>query len=103
MEDVADAEEWRWIDERALCQRARKCRNRNRRQWAHRIAAEDEFVAVERASERSVEGCGDRRSRTRADEYALIGAAQTKILPDFREDAGTELAVTRLHADRDTR
>ena len=70
------------------------------RERARGVAALDQLEAVEGAGQRRVEGGGDRRRRARRHHHALVLAAQMEITPDHGEDAGAELAVAGLHADR---
>ena len=72
----------------------------DRRQTVGRIAADNEFEAVEGAGERSAERAGNAGRGAAPDQNAKIAAPQTEGSADARGDAARSLRVTGLQADR---
>ena len=81
-------------------QKADQGRNPDRRKTDRRIAADDQFEAVERAGERRTERAGDAGGGAAADQDTQVAASQAKCIADARGDARRHLRVAGFEADR---
>ena len=81
---------------------AEQRRDGDRREAVRRVAADDQFEAVEGAGERRTERAGDSAGGAAANQDAQIGAAQPKCDADAGGNAAGQLGIAGLDADRST-
>jgi hypothetical protein len=74
-------------------------RNSDRRQARRRIAADDQFETVKRASQWCAERAGNPGGGAASDENAKVATAQPKRHADTRGDAAGKLRITRFQTD----
>jgi len=78
---------------------ANQRRHADRRQRSDRIAADNQFEAVESAAQRCAEGPGNGCGGAATDQDAHVAAAQSEGLPDLGGNAAGKLGIAGFQAD----
>ncbi len=76
--------------------------DRDRREAARRVTADDQLEPVERTGERRTKRTGDAAGGAAANQDAQIGAAQPECETKPGCNAARELGIAGLHSDRST-